>query len=92
MHVRHGLGWILVAIGFSFLGFAPAVIDSLASYIGVSYPPILAVTLGMAVLIIKILSMDLERSRIEITNQRLVQRIAILETRITVVESSGSTQ
>jgi hypothetical protein len=79
LHVTHGMGWILVAAGFALLGFAPGIIDQVAIYFGVSYPPVLALTLCIAVLVIKILLMDIERSRIEIRNQRLVQRVAMLE-------------
>ena len=53
--------------------------DSLARLTGVSYPPILGITVAVALLVIKILLMDLERSRIEMRNQRLIQRVAILE-------------
>jgi len=79
LHVTPGMGWIFVAAAFSLLGFAPSIIDRVATYFGVSYPPILALTLGAALLIVKILLMDIERSRIELRNQRLVQRVAMLE-------------
>jgi len=79
LHVAHGMGWIIVAVGFALLGFAPGVIDLVAKYLGVSYPPVLALTLGIVVLVVKILLMDIERSHIEMRNQRLVQRVAMLE-------------
>ena len=79
LHVNHGMGWLTVAAGFALLGFAPKTVDHVANYLGVDYPPILAITLGIAILVIKILLMDIERSRIEMRNQRLVQRIAMLE-------------
>jgi hypothetical protein len=79
LHTHHGLGWIVVAIGFALLGFSPGIFDNLASYFGVSYPPVLALSLGIVVLVLKILLMDIERSHIEMRNQRLIQRIAMLE-------------
>ena len=79
LHVQHGLGWIFVAIGFALLGFSPGVIDAVAKEFGIGYPPVLGLTLGIAILVIKVLFMDIERSRIEIRNQRLVQRLAMLE-------------
>ena len=79
LHISHGMGWIFVAITFALLGFAPGIIDYVAGYLGVDYPPVLALTLGIALLIVKILVMDIERSRIEMRNQRVVQRIAMLE-------------
>ncbi|MFK8047893.1 MAG: DUF2304 domain-containing protein [Halioglobus sp.] len=79
LHVNHGLGWIFVAFGFSLLGFSPSIFDSIAKYFGVAYPPVLALSLGIAILVLKILFMDIERSHIEMRNQRLIQRIAMLE-------------
>jgi len=79
LHVQHGVGWIIVAVGFAFLGFSPEVIDYVAEKLGIGYPPVLGLTLGIAILVVKVLLMDIERSRIEVRNQRLVQRVALLE-------------
>ncbi|MFT6955205.1 MAG: hypothetical protein ACJAYC_000198 [Halieaceae bacterium] len=87
LHVNHGMGWIVVALGFSLLGFAPQIFDNLAQRIGIAYPPVLALTIGLSVLVLKILLMDVERSRIEIRNQRLIQRMAILEAEINALKS-----
>jgi hypothetical protein len=79
LHVRYGLWWVAAAVVFALLGFVPAIFDSIALYLGVAYSPILALTLGATILVIKILVMDIERSRNAIKLQRLVQRIALLE-------------
>ena len=79
LHAQHGLGWIIVALCFARLGFSPDIIDHVAQLFGVTYPPVLALTLAIAVLVIKILLMDTDRSRIEVRNQRLIQRMAMLE-------------
>ena len=79
LHAKFGLGWIIVALGFALLGFSPRIIDQAAQYFGVAYPPILALSIAIALLVIKILLMDIDRSRIEVRNQRLVQRVAMLE-------------
>ncbi len=80
LHVTHGMGWIIVATGFALLGFAPRIMDQMAKYLGVEYPPVLALTLAISVLVVKILLMDIQHSHLEMRNQRLVQRIAMLET------------
>lgn len=90
LHVSHGTGWIAVAIAFIFLGFAPGIVDQVAQYLGISYPPILALTLGIVVLVIKVLMMDIERSRLEVRYQRLIQRVALLETKLNEVSQSQS--
>ena len=79
LHVRYGLWWTGAAIAFAFLGLFPAIFDNIANYVGIARPPILAITLAMAILVIKILIMDIERSRNSIRMQRLIQRLALLE-------------
>ena len=79
LHAQHGLGWIIVALCFALLGFSPEIIDNISKQFGVAYPPVLALILAIAVLVIKILLMDIERSRVEVRNQRLIQRMAMLE-------------
>jgi hypothetical protein len=90
LHVRHGLTWLVVALCFAVLGIFPGIIDSLASMMGVSYPPILGITVAIALLVVKILLMDLERSKIEIRYQRLIQRVAMLETDIVTLRQDHS--
>jgi|SRR5690554_180080 len=79
LHVRHGVFWLLVAVVFAGLGFAPALVDWLAREIGIGYPPVLALVGAIAVLVIKILLMDIDQARHEVQLQRLIQRVAILE-------------
>jgi hypothetical protein len=79
LHVRYGFWWMIAAAVFALLGVVPWVFDEVAGYLGISYPPVLALILGVIVLLIKILVMDLERSRNQIRLTRLVQRIALLE-------------
>jgi hypothetical protein len=61
------------------LGLAPGVFDQLASQVGVAYPPALAFTLALAVVAIKLLIDDIERSRLKMRQTRLIQRMALLE-------------
>ena len=79
LHVRYGLAWMVAAIMFALLGLFPAFFDNIARYLGIAYPPVLALTIGAVVLVIKILVMVIERSRNAIRLQRLTQRIALLE-------------
>ncbi len=79
LHVRFGLWWAAAAFTFALLGFFPTIFDNLARFLGIAYSPILALTFGAVILVIKILVMDIERSRNAIRMQRLIQRIALLE-------------
>jgi len=79
LHVRYGLWWIAAAVAFAVLGLFPGIVDYVAVYLGIAYPPVLALILGLVALVLKILVMDIERSRNTIRMQRLVQRVALLE-------------
>ena len=89
LHVHHGLGWVIVAIGFALLGFSPSVIDEIAQVLGVSYPPVLGLTVGISILVVKTLFMDIDRSHIEMRNQRLIQRVAMLEADLRAMQQSS---
>lgn len=82
LHVRYGLWWIAVAAAFVVLGFYPGIIDWLAPKVGVNYGPVLALTLGLTIFVIKVLTLDIARSRDEARTVRLIQRIAMLETEV----------
>jgi len=79
LHVRYGLWWMAAAAAFAVLGVFPTIVDHVARLLGIAYPPVLALTLGLVAVVLKILLMDIERSRNAIRMQRLVQRIALLE-------------
>ncbi|HAS52032.1 MAG TPA: DUF2304 domain-containing protein [Gammaproteobacteria bacterium] len=79
LHGPYAIWWIGAAITIGILGFFPRIFDYLAVYVGVSYPPILGIVLGFSLLLVKILTMDLERSRQERLIRRLAQRLAMLE-------------
>lgn len=79
LHVKRSLWWIGIAILIIIMGFFPLPIAEVGILLGVNYPPVLILTVGMGFILIKILSMDLERSRQERMLRRLTQKIAILE-------------
>lgn len=86
LHVNHGLGWVMVALVFALLGFAPSLVDDIALQLGVGYPPIIALTMAISILVIKTLLMDIERSHLEMRNQRLTQRLAMLEADLSALQ------
>lgn len=95
LHVRYGLFWIAMAIAFVVLGLYPAASDDLARLLGVAYGPILILTLALTVVLIKLLTMDIDRSRTETRIVRLVQRVAMLESeveRLTRLQGEGPDQ
>jgi len=79
LHVSYGALWILVALGFALLGFVPGVLDRVAIVLGIGYPPVLGLSLGIILLVIKILIMDIDHSHARMRQQRLAQRLSFLE-------------
>lgn len=79
LHSRHAIWWLFVAVFVMILGFFPKIIDYLALKLGVNYPPTLLFSLGMAMILLKVLSIDLHQSQLERKTRRLAQRLALLE-------------
>ncbi len=79
LHTRHVGWWLFNAVLIAVLGFFPGVVDILAGYLRVGYPPSLLFLLGIILLLVKMLSMDIQQSRQERHLRRLTQRLALLE-------------
>lgn len=82
LHAANGLGWFIVAGLFAALGLAPKAFDELARFLGVNYSPALALTLCVVLIIIKLLVHDIHYSRLRVRHERLVQRMALIETEL----------
>lgn len=91
LYVRYSLWWIAVGVCMAVLGIFPRISDILAAWVGVSYPPTLILVGALFMLLIKILFMDIERSRQEVRTRRLVQRIALLQSQVADLQRRGST-
>lgn len=87
--VRHGLGWFLAALLLILVGLFPRVVDQVAVWADVAYPPTLAIVIGFTALVCKALLSDIELSRSEVKLNRLVQRLAILELSIMELKSES---
>ncbi len=79
LHSGYAVWWLGVAGSIMLFGSFPKLIDKIGYLMGVSYPPVLLIVLGVCVIMVKILTMDIERTRQEKKLRRLVQRLAILE-------------
>jgi hypothetical protein len=89
LHGPYAIWWIVVAAGVVLGGIFPRVVDSVGGYLGVSYPPILALVGALGVLLVKVLTMDLERTRQEVALRRLTQRVAILEAELHMLKTES---
>lgn len=79
---RDGIKWIVIAICVLLYGVNPSINDSIGLALGISYPPIIVVLIALAVTLIKLLVADIERAKLQMSVTRLIQKVAILESRI----------
>jgi hypothetical protein len=79
---RDGLKWTLISLGILTYGFFPQLNDVMGLKLGIAYPPIIPLIIGFGVVLIKLLVADIERAKMQVTINRLVQRLAMLETDI----------
>jgi hypothetical protein len=79
LHGSYALWWLAIAAATLVLGVFPPVIDWLGRISGISYPPVLPIIVGIGMILIRMLRMDIDRSRQERRMRRLTQKLAILE-------------
>lgn len=85
LHGPYALWWLVVAAATLVLGFVPRAIDWLAHLTGIAYPPVLPILVGLSLILLRLLQLDIERSRQERQIRRLNQKLAILEEELTVL-------
>ncbi len=79
LHTRYAIWWISAAFTMGLLGIFPSLVDWIGNRLGVHYPPVIPLILGLSILVLKMLLMDIERSRTEVKLNRMIQRLALLE-------------
>jgi hypothetical protein len=79
LHTRHAFWWLFIAVIIAVLGIFPQLVDILALYLNVYYPPTLLLVISVGLIAIKVLSIDIHQSQQERRIRRLIQKLAILE-------------
>lgn len=79
---KQAFRWFFVATIVAVLGTFPIIVDSIGVSLGISYPPIIPLIVGLGAALVKILLMDIERNNMNVTQDRIVQKLAILEAEI----------
>jgi len=82
LQARNAGWWIVIAIVVAVGGAFPTIVDWIAVRLGIHYPPTLAFSIGIAVVLIKMLKMDVERSKERRRVRILAQKIAVLEAKL----------
>lgn len=88
MHGPYAVWWLAGSAIVVLISLFPGFVNLVAGWLGIAYPPILPVFVGMGLLLIKMLTMDLERSRQELKLRRLTQRLAMLEADLERMQST----
>lgn len=84
---RQALRWLLVAIAVLIMGIFPVIIDQIGHAVGIAYPPVIPLLIGLGAAMIKILLMDIERNKANVAQDRIVQKLAMLEAEIDELKS-----
>lgn len=92
LHGPYALWWLIVAAATLVLGFVPRTIDWLAHLTGIGYPPVLPIIIGLSLILLRLLQLDIERSRQERQIRRLNQKLAILEEELTTLRRAVTTR
>lgn len=79
IYILHALFWIGIAALAALLGLWPGLIDRIASWVGISYPPAALLLGAVVVLLVKLLYADITHTQLERQLRRLNQRIALLD-------------
>lgn len=86
LHAREAAWWLAASLFAVFAGVFPGAFDVLGHALGVGYPPILFLILALVAFAVRLLSADVERTRMELIQRRLVQRHAQLSLRLGAIE------
>ena len=81
--------WVVVAAGLVLVGIFPKAPDYLGKILGIGYPPIIIIIVSWCMVLIKLLLMDIDRSRQERKIRILIQKLAVYEQQ--AKEGTGST-
>ncbi len=79
LRIFHTTWWLFSAVCILTLGLFTSVADQIGFLFGIHYPPILPIIIAICMLFIKILTMDIERTRQVIKIRILIQKISVQE-------------
>ena len=77
LHPKSAVFWMFLAVSLLFFGFVPGVFDAAAKYLGIKSSPSLAFTVAFALVLLKLLRLDIENTRLRAEQRRLAQLLAI---------------
>ena len=82
LHGPFAAWWLMVAAATLILGMFPSLVVWLGKLTGINYAPVLPIIIGLSMVLLRLLKLDIDRSRQERRMRRLTQKLAILEQEI----------
>ena len=79
LHGPYAVWWFAVAAATFVLGVFPSVVVWLGHLTGILYAPVLPIIIGLSLVLIRLLKLDIDRSKQERRIRRLTQKLAIIE-------------
>lgn len=90
LHGPYALWWLTVAAATFALGVFPDIVTWLGRATGIFYAPVLPIIVGLSLVLIRLLKIDIDRSRQERRLRRLTQKLAILEQELATREDAAA--
>lgn len=89
LYLGHGLFWMTTAAAAAVLGLWPKLIDWMAAWLGVAYPPAALFLVVSVMLTTKALHADLLHTRTERQLRKLNQQLALLQLELNARSEGG---
>ncbi|HEY6941362.1 DUF2304 domain-containing protein [Dokdonella sp.] len=83
LHGPYAVWWFVIAAATFVLGVFPGIVVWLGHQTGIFYAPVLPIIIGLSLVLIRLLKLDIDRSKQERRIRRLTQKLAILEQELT---------
>ncbi len=78
---RKALSWVIFSLTIGLLGIFPKIVDWIAGFLGIAYTPTIILTVGILVILLKLLRLDIDHSKSEQKISVTMQRLVVLEKR-----------
>jgi hypothetical protein len=92
LHGPYAVWWFGVATATFVLGVFPSLVVWLGHATGIFYAPILPIIIGLSLVLLRLLKLDIDRSKQERRIRRLTQKLAILEQELVRLGGSADTE
>ena len=82
LRAKYSLLWLAIGVAFVVLGVSPSLLDWAARQVGVAYAPDLLFLMGTVFLVVMVVHLSWELSRLEDRTKVLAEEVALLRTEV----------